>query len=100
MRRRAEACASPKPSTSTSLTGLGVRATVEGRRVEVGSSRAHGRSWLDVSNPSAHDADRLADEGKSPLYAPLDGRLAAMIAVSDPVKEPRRKPSAACMRLA
>src|SRR5690606_13991308 len=30
---------------------------------------------------------RLGDEGKSPLYAAIDGRLAAIIAVSDPVKE-------------
>jgi Cu+-exporting ATPase len=32
-------------------------------------------------------AARLGDEGKSPLYAAVDGQLAAIIAVSDPVKE-------------
>ena len=70
----------------TSLTGLGVRATVEGRRVAVGSSRLIADIGIDVSGFS-HEADRLADEGKSPLYAALDGRLAAILAVSDPVKE-------------
>jgi Au+-exporting ATPase len=69
-----------------SMTGLGVRATVEGRRVEVGSSRLMADLGIDVSGFS-HEADRLADEGKSPLYAALDGRLAAILAVSDPVKE-------------
>jgi P-type E1-E2 ATPase len=29
---------------------------------------------------------RLAGEGKSPLYAVIDGRIAAMIAVADPIK--------------
>src|SRR5699024_10981688 len=38
-------------------------------------------------NPFATDAERLADEGKSPLYAALDGQLAAVIAVADQVKD-------------
>ncbi|KAG0733352.1 hypothetical protein G6F23_013432 [Rhizopus arrhizus] len=33
------------------------------------------------------DAARLGDEGKTPLYAAVNGRLAAMIAVADPIKE-------------
>ena len=32
-------------------------------------------------------AGRLGDEGKSPLYAAIDGKLAAIIAVSDPIKD-------------
>ncbi|MHB0732768.1 HAD-IC family P-type ATPase, partial [Roseomonas mucosa] len=32
-------------------------------------------------------AARLADDGKTPLYAAMDGRLAAAIAVADPIKE-------------
>ena len=31
-------------------------------------------------------ARRLGDEGKSPLYAAIDGKLAAIIAVADPIK--------------
>ena len=34
----------------------------------------------------ADRAQRLGEEGKSPLYAAIDGRLAAIIAVSDPIK--------------
>lgn len=34
----------------------------------------------------ADDADRLGREGQSPLYAAVDGRLAAIIAVADPIK--------------
>ncbi|MFQ6748551.1 HAD-IC family P-type ATPase, partial [Bordetella pertussis] len=35
----------------------------------------------------AAEAARLGDEGKTPLYAAIDGRLAAMIAVADPIKD-------------
>ena len=35
----------------------------------------------------ADEAARLADEGKTPLYAAVDGRLAAVLAVSDPIRD-------------
>jgi P-type E1-E2 ATPase len=44
------------------------------------------RLGLDPS-PFQGVAARLADEGRTPLYVALDGRLAAVIAVADPVKE-------------
>jgi len=34
----------------------------------------------------AEAAARLGDEGKTPLYAAIDGKLAAIIAVADPIK--------------
>jgi Au+-exporting ATPase len=40
---------------------------------------------LDVAGFSA-EAQRLADEAKSPLYAAIDGKLAAVLAVADPIK--------------
>jgi Cu+-exporting ATPase len=59
---------------------------VDGRLVQVGADRYMARLGLDVS-PFASEADRLADEGKSPLYAAVDGQLAAVVAVADPIKE-------------
>ncbi|WP_376100077.1 HAD-IC family P-type ATPase [Roseomonas sp. CCTCC AB2023176] len=44
-----------------------------------------GSLGLDVA-PFAAEASRLAEEGRTPLYAALDGRLAALLAVSDPVR--------------
>jgi len=40
---------------------------------------------LDVAVFAA-SAERLAGEGKSPMYAAIDGRLAAIVAVADPIK--------------
>jgi heavy metal translocating P-type ATPase len=66
--------------------GYGVQATVGGRKVEVGADRLMVRLGHDLT-VFAEAARRLGEEGKSPLYAAIDGKLAAIIAVSDPVRE-------------
>ncbi|GLQ38786.1 copper-translocating P-type ATPase [Rhizobium albus] len=69
-----------------SVTGYGVSAdVVGGRRVEIGADRFMEKLGLDVG-AFATIAARLADEGKSPLYAAVDGELAAIMAVADPIK--------------
>ena len=75
----------PEPADFESITGMGVRARVDGRAVEVGADRHMRSLGLDVA-PFAEVAARLGGEGKSPLYAAVDGRLAAILAVADPVK--------------
>ena len=66
--------------------GFGVRARVGGRTVEVGADRLMDSLKVDIK-AFAVAAGRLGDEGKSPLYAAVDGKLAAIIAVADAVKE-------------
>ena len=68
-----------------SITGMGVRALVDGIRVEVGADRYMRLLGLDVESIE-QTAQRLGAEGKSPLYAAIDGRLAAIVAVADPIK--------------
>lgn len=68
-----------------SVTGFGVRAMVDGQRIEIGADRYMVDLGLDVT-AFAKVAERLGDEGKSPLYAAIDGKLATIIAVADPVK--------------
>lgn len=72
-----------------SLTGFGVSAKVDGERVEIGADRYMVKLGLDVS-PFAATTARLATEGKTPLYAAVDGELAAIIAVADPIKPTTR----------
>ncbi|QRM57288.1 heavy metal translocating P-type ATPase [Sinorhizobium sp. BG8] len=67
------------------VSGQGISARVSARVVEVGSSGFMAGHGLDVSIFAA-DAERLASEGASPLYAAIDGKLAALFAVTDPVK--------------
>ncbi|MCU8037598.1 heavy metal translocating P-type ATPase [Shewanella oncorhynchi] len=66
--------------------GFGVSAKVAGRTVAVGADRFMTQLGLDVSSLQS-TALRLGEQGKSPLYAAIDGRLAAVIAVADPIKE-------------
>ena len=68
------------------VPGYGVTGRVDGRPVHVGAARYMERLGLDV-RPFAEEATRLADEGKTPLYAAVGGRLAALLAVADPIKE-------------
>ncbi|WP_457581116.1 heavy metal translocating P-type ATPase [Ensifer canadensis] len=74
------------PASFEAVPGFGAGATVNGRSVHVGADRLMTRLKLDVS-VFADQAARLGSEGKSPLYAAIDGKLAAIIAVADPIKE-------------
>ncbi|MBD8529578.1 MULTISPECIES: heavy metal translocating P-type ATPase [unclassified Massilia] len=68
-----------------SVTGMGIRAIVDGARVEVGADRYMRSLGIDVDR-FGQTAEKLGREGKSPLYAAIDGRLAAIVAVADPIK--------------
>lgn len=68
------------------VPGFGVSALVAGRTVAVGADRFMTQLGLDVTG-FVRTAQRLGEQGKSPLYAAIDGRLAAVIAVADPIKE-------------
>ncbi len=66
--------------------GLGVSARVWNRRVDVGADRYMAGLGLDVET-FAEVAENLGNAGRTPLYAAIDGRVAAVVAVSDPIKE-------------
>jgi P-type Cu+ transporter len=69
-----------------SLPGFGVSAKVNGKLVQVGADRYMTNLGLSVAEFTDETA-RLGDEGKTPLYAAVDGNLAAIIAVADPIKD-------------
>ncbi len=74
-----------------SITGGGVRAVVVGRRVLVGQ-----QSFLEANNVSnlaalSEQASRLQREGRTVVFAAIDGGLAGLVAVSDPIKPSTRE---------
>ncbi|RDL48358.1 Copper-transporting P-type ATPase [Ensifer sp. M14] len=83
---KSEGIAIATPSNFEAVPGFGASASVNGRSVHVGADRLMTKLNLDVSM-FADQAARLGSEGKSPLYAAIDGKLAAIIAVADPIKE-------------
>ncbi len=75
----------PEPETFSSRPGFGAEGQVAGRPVQIGADRLMRELGHDLS-AFADQTERLGLEGKSPLYAAVDGRLAAIIAVADPIK--------------
>ena len=75
----------PDVDAFEAVPGFGVSGLVEGVRIDVGAARYLERLGIDVA-ASKEDAQRLADLGRSPLYAAVDGVLAGVLAVADPIK--------------
>ncbi|CAN5614910.1 heavy metal translocating P-type ATPase [soil metagenome] len=74
----------PEAKGFDAVPGFGVEGEVEGRRVAVGALRFMERLEIPADR---RDADRLAAQGKTPLFVAIDGRAVAMLAVSDPIKD-------------
>ncbi|MVA23467.1 heavy metal translocating P-type ATPase [Agrobacterium vitis] len=65
--------------------GYGITGIVSGHQVLVGADRALIRHGIDLS-AFAEDAKRLGLDAKTPLYLAIDGKVAALMAVADPIK--------------
>lgn len=76
----------PQVERFESVTGMGVDASANGQAIQIGADRYMVQLGIEVA-PFAATAQRLGDEGKSPLYVAIDGALAGIIAVADPIKE-------------
>ncbi len=68
------------------VPGQGVRARIGGRRVELGNRTLMAGAGLDPARLETQ-ARALEEAGKTVMFAAIDGRLAGLIAVADPVKE-------------
>ena len=69
-----------------SVTGKGVRATIEGRTVLVGNEGFIKDAGVNLDGFG--DAARgLATDGKTPMLAVVDGKLAGVIGVADTIKD-------------
>jgi len=82
----AEGLTLPQISDFVSHTGHGVSAQIEGGQIAVGADRFMRSLGLDAGAFAA-EATALAEAGKTPLYAALGGKVAAVLAVADPIKE-------------
>jgi Cu+-exporting ATPase len=70
-----------RPSTFESITGRGTVGEVEGHRVAVGNA-----ALVQPGDVQAAAADRFAREGKTAVFAAIDGRAIAVIAIADRIK--------------
>ena len=73
-----------------SVTGRGVRGTVEGRMVGLGNPAFFAERGLDVS-PLARKAEDERREGRTVVFLAVDGQPRAVLSVTDPLKDSARE---------
>ena len=66
-------------------SGIGVRGTVEGKHLVLGNTALMQQENVATDALKA-DAERLRSEGGSVMHLAVDGRLAGILAVTDPIK--------------
>ena len=75
-----------KPDHFEAIPGHGIRVEIEGKDMYSGNRKLMLEQKIDLSSMQK-ESDRLADEGKTPMYLSVDGELAGIIAVADTLKE-------------
>lgn len=87
---REQNIAIPEAERFDHVPGRGISAWVEGRHVAIGN-----RSWLEshAINPDnlLEDAGQLGQQGKTPVYLALDGKLAALFGIVDRTRSNARQ---------
>jgi P-type Cu+ transporter len=78
------------PESFQSVTGRGVIGVVTGRTVAIGNNALMTEHSVDPA-PLHADAERLGSEAKTPMYVAVDGRLAGLLAVADPIRATSRE---------
>jgi P-type Cu+ transporter len=74
-----------KPESFESSSGIGVRGTLDARQLALGNSALMAQVGVDLA-PLRARAEALRAEGASVMHLAVDGELAGLLAVSDPIK--------------
>lgn len=71
------------------LTGRGIEARIQGEDILAGNRKLMEERNISMAGME-EISDRLAEEGKTPMYVAMNGTLAGIVAVADVVKESSR----------
>ncbi|WP_054006466.1 heavy metal translocating P-type ATPase [Cypionkella psychrotolerans] len=82
----AQGAARQEAADFEAVTGKGVRGTVGGRAVALGNAAMMQEMGLDTGAADAR-ADTLRADGKTAMFVAVDGVLASIVAVADPIKD-------------
>ncbi|HJU53005.1 MAG TPA: heavy metal translocating P-type ATPase [Pyrinomonadaceae bacterium] len=83
-------------SAFNAIAGHGIEALVEGHQLLLGNAKLVRERGVSLDEFTER-AEALSAEGKTPMYVVIDGRLAGILSVADPVK-PESKEAVAMMR--
>ena len=76
---------SGKASAFDSVTGKGVKGTIDGKSVALGNRSLMDDERVDLGSLAAR-ADELRADGQTVMFAAVEGKLAGIIGVADPIK--------------
>ncbi|HEX8709635.1 MAG TPA: heavy metal translocating P-type ATPase [Pyrinomonadaceae bacterium] len=88
----------PRASDFKALAGHGIEAEVEGRQLLLGNLKLMREREVSIDGYAGR-ASALAAEGKTPMYAAIDGRVAGLLAVADELKPESKEAVAAMQRM-
>lgn len=74
-----------KVDSFNSITGHGIESTINGQAILAGNRKLMDDRGISMTALEA-ESDRLAEEGKTPMYIAIDDSLAGIVAVADVVK--------------
>ncbi|MFQ5328622.1 MAG: heavy metal translocating P-type ATPase [Thermodesulfobacteriota bacterium] len=80
------------------LPGHGIKAVIDGHAVLLGNIKLMKDEIIELGGLES-EAERLADEGKTPIYLAVDGNAAGIVAVADTLKENSREAVVAFKRM-
>lgn len=72
------------------IPGHGIEVEMDGKNILLGNRKLMVESEISLKDLEV-TSDRLAGEGKTPMYVAIDGQMAGIIAVADTVKENSKK---------
>lgn len=74
------------PTNFEAIPGHGIKVEMDDRTFYIGNRKLMLEQKVDLSKMES-ESDRLADEGKTPMYLSVDDQLAGIIAVADTLKD-------------
>ncbi|MGL4656342.1 MAG: heavy metal translocating P-type ATPase [Sarcina sp.] len=75
----------------TAIPGKGIEVTIDNKDIFVGNKKLVDEQNVAISGKFEKESERLAEQGKTPMYMIIDGNLEAIIAVADTVKPSSKK---------
>lgn len=75
-----------EPEEFEAIVGHGIEATVEGKKVYIGNLKLMREKNIDHEE-AIKFAEKLAEQGKTPMYVAVDTICVGVVAVADPIKK-------------
>lgn len=86
-----------KADSFEAIPGKGIEVVIQGKKILLGNRKLMNDRNIEIT--LENESDRLAEEGKTPMYVAIDNKLAGIIAVADVMKPGSRKAIEALKRM-